>query len=51
MEREDIYAILTQNNLESGKSKCKEDIVFPAMKVLRRQRITDKKILRMENIV
>ena len=34
MVKEDIHAILTQNNLENGKSKYKDDIVFPAMKVL-----------------
>ena len=30
MEREDLHAMLTQNNLGSGKSKCKEDTVFRA---------------------
>ena len=28
MEREYIHGIMTQNNGESIKSKCKEDIVF-----------------------
>ena len=50
METEDIHAILIQNNLESRKSKGNEDIVFPAMKVLQRQRSDYQKVLVMENI-
>ena len=51
MEREDMHVILTQNNLESRKSKCKKDIVFPVTKTVMKARERYKKMVVKNNQV
>ena len=50
MERGNIHSILTQNSKEEDQS-IKEDIVFPAMKVLWQQRKEYKKIHRLRKAI